>query len=87
MLLGVVLAGSEVSCRSGEPLTRCIQDLGRATRDFLLPVLSSLGLSSFVGRLPVLPSFSSFALFFLSGEDSGGVFVDTTRCRTFSVEN
>jgi hypothetical protein len=56
----VVFVGSGMFCRSGEPLTLCIQDLGRATKDFLLPNLSSFGLSSTLSLPNVMPAFGSF---------------------------
>jgi hypothetical protein len=56
--LGVVVTNSEESCLSGEPFTLEIHDLGRATRDFLLPVRSSFGRSSFDNLLPVFTSRS-----------------------------
>lgn len=64
--------GSELSCPSEEAFVEllrcCIQDLGRATSDFLLPVLSCFPGSSFEGGAPppcfstaVLPLFSDLA--------------------------
>jgi hypothetical protein len=79
MLLGDVLTASEGSCLSGDPFTLCIQDFGRATKDFLLPTLSSLGLSSLVRRLPIFPSFTSFAVLLFSGDVVGWVSIETTR--------
>ena len=52
-LLVVPKNGSELSRPSDEPLVellRCIQDIGRATRDFLLPTLSCFPGSSFEGE-------------------------------------
>lgn len=54
--LGVVTTDSEEFWRSGEPRTFCIQDLGRATKDFLLPILSNFGRSSFVSRFDICSS-------------------------------
>ena len=48
---GLITTGSEMPGRSGELLTLCIQDLGRATKDFLLPTLSALDLSSLINLL------------------------------------
>ncbi len=68
--------------RSGEPFTRCIHDFGRATRDFLLPTLSSLGRSSLDNGL-VGVSFFSFG-----NPDSvvasPGPSADTNLCISFS---
>ena len=60
--VGVVLSGSGDSRLSGDPFTRCIQDLGRAVNDFRLPTLSSFGRSSFVSRLVPWPLVSEFPL-------------------------
>ncbi len=68
--------------RSGEPLTRCIHDFGRATKDFLLPILSSLGRSSLGNRLVGFPSFSFCDS--CSVAASAGTSADTNLCISFS---
>ena len=85
MWLGDILTASEVSGLSGDPLTLCIQDFGRATKDFLLPTLSSFGRSSFVRRLPVFPVLPSFALLVLSGDVACEASAEITRCTSLSV--
>jgi hypothetical protein len=85
MLLGDVLTASTLSGLSGDPFTLCIQDFGRATKDFLLPTLSSFGRSSFVRRLPVFPVLPSFALLVLSKDFARGGSAEITRCTTLSV--
>jgi hypothetical protein len=84
-LLGVAPKEAGVSCRSGDPFTLCIQDLGRATKDFLLPTLSIFGRSSFANRLPVFPSFPSLLLGSFAGEGEGVLSVEA-RSLSFSVE-
>jgi len=79
--LGVVWPGWGDSCLSGDPFTRCIQDLGRATNDFLLPTRSSLGLSSFVGVLSI-PSFADLDI--PSSDDTGDP-ADATRYICWSL--
>jgi hypothetical protein len=71
-------------CLSGDPFTRCIQDFGRATKDFRLPTRSSLGRSSFDMLWLSLPSFSDFVLWFFSGDGSGES-AETSWCRCFSL--
>lgn len=64
--LAIPRDGSEVSRPSDEPfveLLRCIQDLGRATRDFLLPTLSCFPSSSFEGDVLTCVRPSTWALF------------------------
>jgi hypothetical protein len=80
--LGVVVTDPEESCLSGEPFTLEIHDLGRATRDFLLPTRSSFGRSSFDSLLPVFPSrpFTVCGSFGASFDRSA----DTILCAPFS---
>jgi hypothetical protein len=56
MALGGMLSSSGASILSGDPFTRCIQDLGRATKDFRLPTCANFGRSSFEGNLVVCSS-------------------------------
>ena len=51
----VVLPRSGELFLSGDPFTRCIQDLGRAAKDFLLPTRSSSGRFSLDRRFPSFP--------------------------------
>jgi hypothetical protein len=79
---GVVFDTSE-ECRSGDLLARCIQDFGRATKDFLLPTLSNFGLSStFASPLPAFASFVfNFWFSLLACEVASDV---DTLCTSFS---
>lgn len=83
--MGVLLARSGGTVCSGEPLTLCIHDFGRATNDFLLPpTRSKLGRSSLSRRVSAFvtpPDLLSAA------EDTGITSAEIPLFRSFSVLN
>lgn len=81
--LGVVRMGSRRVCLSGELFTLCIQDFGRATKDFLLPILSSFCISSFGSGAWLF--ISSFGLISSSLMVSGGASSDNALGAPFTA--
>jgi hypothetical protein len=81
--LGVISTSSGDSVLSGDPFTRCIQDLGRVAKDFFLPTRSSFGRSSFVRRFPSFPLLTLF----WSPRGFGETSAETTRLNCSSASN